>query len=106
MGILRVVESLEHALAALGEGTEVWVTSARAAPDRLPHADARARLRTPGPPVLLVFGTGWGLAPRLVESAHARLAPILSPRPDGYNHLSVRAAAAITLDRLLDAEPR
>ena len=31
----------------------------------------------------------------------ARLAPIRSPRSDGYNHLSVRAAAAIILDRLL-----
>jgi hypothetical protein len=29
------------------------------------------------------------------------LAPIRSPREDGYNHLSVRAAAAVIFDRLL-----
>jgi tRNA (guanine37-N1)-methyltransferase len=51
--------------------------------------------------VLIVLGTGWGLAPSVHARAHARLEPIRSPRADGYNHLSVRAAAAIMFDRLL-----
>ena len=70
-----------------------------------PRASLMARiLGTPsvGPLlVLLVFGTGWGLAPAIIERAAVRLCPIESPRPDGFNHLSVRAAAAIIFDRLL-----
>jgi hypothetical protein len=47
---------------------------------------------------LLMFGTGFGLAPALLERADLRLAPIQGPGK--YNHLSVRAAAGIILDRL------
>ena len=49
-------------------------------------------------PGLLVFGTGWGLAPGFFEQGWKVLEPIFGV--DGYNHLSVRAAAAIILDRL------
>jgi len=49
----------------------------------------------------LCLGTGWGLADEIHERAAVRLEPIRSPRADGYNHLSVRAAAAIIFDRLL-----
>ena len=51
-------------------------------------------------PCLLLFGTGWGLHHSVVESAHYRLKPISSRTNDGYNHLSVRSAVAIYLDRL------
>jgi tRNA (guanine37-N1)-methyltransferase len=49
-----------------------------------------------------VFGTGWGLAREVVDAADARLEPIVAARGD-YNHLSVRSACAIALDRLLGA---
>lgn len=49
-------------------------------------------------PGLLVFGTGWGLAPTFFDQGWKVLEPISGM--DGYNHLSVRAAAAIILDRL------
>ncbi len=48
--------------------------------------------------VLLIFGTAWGLEKTVLERADYILEPILG-RTD-YNHLSVRAAAAIILDRL------
>jgi hypothetical protein len=52
-----------------------------------------------GRPTVLVFGTAWGLAPDFMVTADAVLAPI---RGTGdYNHLAVRSAAAIVLDRLL-----
>jgi len=102
MEMLRVVESLDAALAQLGTDAEVWVTSAsHGAAPALSFVEARAALARPGPAVLIVFGTGWGLAPELVGRAAATLEPIRSPREDGYNHLSVRAAAAIMFDRLL-----
>jgi tRNA (guanine37-N1)-methyltransferase len=62
------------------------------APELIAHARADER------PVLLVFGTGWGLA----ESINPLLEQVLSPidgRPE-WNHLSVRSAVAIILDRL------
>lgn len=102
---VRVVDSLTAARqdlsASLGQDAEIWVTSAQHLPNSTEHAQAARRLREDGSPVLLVFGTGWGLAPSVISQATVRLAPIISPREDGYNHLSVRAAAAIFLDRLV-----
>lgn len=98
---LRIVSTLDEALADSGPGTELWVTSAQASRNCLPHDEARARLQGEGPPVMLVFGTGWGLADEIMDRADWLLEPIRSPRDDGFNHLSVRAAAAIIFDRLL-----
>jgi hypothetical protein len=58
----------------------------------------REALKAGEAPFLLLLGTGWGLTADVVEHAHYRLAPICGS--DGYNHLSVRAAAAVLLDRL------
>jgi hypothetical protein len=49
-------------------------------------------------PVLLVFGTGHGLAAEMYTPERPCLAPVRAGR---YNHLSVRTAAAVILDRLL-----
>jgi len=46
----------------------------------------------------LVFGTGWGLDKLMISRSHHILPPIGTP--EDYNHLSVRAAAAIIIDRL------
>ena len=49
-------------------------------------------------PVLLLFGTGWGLSDEVLRACDYILEPI---RGNGeYNHLSVRAAAAIILYQL------
>lgn len=47
---------------------------------------------------ILVFGTGWGLEPGFLQALDFNLAPVLGS--GDYNHLSVRSAAAIILDRL------
>ncbi|MCD4651889.1 MAG: RNA methyltransferase [Candidatus Cloacimonetes bacterium] len=49
-------------------------------------------------PLLLLLGTGNGLAGEVLNSADYCLTPI--PGVNDYNHLSVRSAAAIILDRL------
>ncbi len=54
-------------------------------------------------PVLIVFGTGSGLAEEVFSGVDALLEPIHGTT--GYNHLSVRSAAAIYLDRLTRNEP-
>ena len=97
LSLVRIVNTLEDAKAALGPDTRVWVTAARTLDRSLAWADARNALRE-GPPVLLVFGTSWGLAPSVTDAADAVVAPIDGGH--GWNHLSVRAACAIALDRL------
>jgi hypothetical protein len=98
---VQIVASLDDALAHSGPGTELWVTSAQAAGNCLAFDDARSQITGEGPPILIAFGTGWGLADEVTSRANALLEPIRSPRDDGFNHLSVRAAAAIIFDRLL-----
>jgi hypothetical protein len=62
-------------------------------------AELRARLDAlDAPPAMILLGTGFGLAPALLERADLALEPIRGAGE--YNHLSVRAAAAIILDRL------
>ena len=102
LSVLRIVDSLDAALAALGgrESVEVWVTAARDVGPAISFAEGRARAAEEGKTLLVLFGTGWGLAPEVVQSADAVLEPICAERGD-YNHLSVRAACAIALDRLL-----
>jgi hypothetical protein len=106
LSLLRIVPTLDDAISEWGgaEPVELWTTSASAQDDAESYASARSRLREVGSPVLLLFGTGWGLADELYRRAARRLEPIRSRRQDGYNHLSVRAAAAISFDRLF-AEP-
>jgi hypothetical protein len=104
MDLLRVVPSLEDAYAALGgrAAIDMWTTAASSrGGDAVTYADARPRLEAATRPTLILFGTGWGLTGELVASADLRLAPIRARADTGYNHLSVRAACAITLDRLL-----
>lgn len=50
-------------------------------------------------PALLLFGTGWGIAPSVIAEVDYVLAPVKGTT--SYNHLPVRAAVAIILDRLL-----
>ncbi len=107
LGVLRVVETLEQACSQLAgaagsdEPTELWTTAA-ASRERpiVTFAEARRQLETDGPPVMLCFGTGWGLAPSLMDQSQLQLEPIAAARDSGFNHLSVRAACAIALDRL------
>lgn len=48
---------------------------------------------------LIILGTGWGLDENLLVEADHILEPVKGP--GNYNHLSVRTAAAIVIDRLL-----
>jgi hypothetical protein len=52
-----------------------------------------------GEPVLLLFGTAHGLAPEVMNSVDGCLPPVKGETD--YNHLSVRSAASIIIDRIL-----
>lgn len=103
LAILEIVPSLEDAYEKLGgrEAVEVYTTAARAEGVRSSdYPEARERIAQGEKKALLLFGTGWGLARSLLDEADVRLAPIRGTGSE-YNHLSVRAACAIVLDRLL-----
>jgi hypothetical protein len=55
-------------------------------------------------PWLILFGTGWGLASPALERCDHVLEPVEGT--GDYNHLSVRSAAAVILDRLTGVRPR
>lgn len=50
-------------------------------------------------PFLILFGTGWGISREVINSCDYILEPIRGV--GDYNHLSVRSAVSIILDRLL-----
>ena len=97
-----------------GRRPQLVVTGAKMQGEVTSYAQAAEHIRSPAAdaaPWLVLFGTGWGLAPELMARADVRLPPLyrdpeLSARDDWadnalpFNHLSVRAAAAIILDRL------
>lgn len=51
-------------------------------------------------PRVLVFGTAWGLTDDLISTCHYILDPIYGISE--YNHLSVRSAVSIYLDRIIN----
>jgi hypothetical protein len=64
----------------------------------LTYAQARNMVRA-DQVILLLFGTAWGLVDEVFEKADYLLDPVEGYT--NYNHLSVRSAAAIILDRLV-----
>jgi hypothetical protein len=100
--LIQVVPTLDHVLESqLKNGQKkplVVATDARPQANNIGYAKLGEMLNT-GQPVLLVFGTAWGLTRAFIEKADFVLAPILGNST--YNHLSVRSAAAIILDRLI-----
>ena len=74
------------------------VTSARKNDHSLSFNTLRNQI-SQNTPHLLMFGTAWGLEKGFIQEADYILDPIIGI--SGYNHLSVRSAVSITLDRLL-----
>ncbi len=99
---VRIVVDLDDAIAEASRlsGTRPLIvhTSARTEAG-VSYSQLRAQIEAPdAPPMMILLGTGFGLAPEVVHRADVLLAPLLGP--GDYNHLSVRSAAGIILDRL------
>lgn len=103
MDMVACYETLEDVINQYPEKPYVVTTSARERGlQRHSFQDLRTSIfETDGPPILLVFGTGFGLADSVFAQADALLAPIKGNSKDDYRHLSVRSAVSICLDRLL-----
>jgi len=101
--IVRVANSLDDALIDIeretGAKPTLVVTSARPAVNRISFNTLRDMLNNKVRPFLLLFGTGWGLTETVFSQSDFVLEAIKGYTD--YNHLSVRSAAAIVLDRLM-----
>jgi tRNA (guanine37-N1)-methyltransferase len=106
LALVRTAESIEAVIAELtaahGLAPLVIATSARAgsfaAIPRRSAPDLHAEASVNPAPLLILLGTGWGLAEALIPSVSRMLAPIEGA--SAWNHLSVRSAGAVLLDRL------
>lgn len=100
--IIRICDDLDtvvaQAAAKQGRRPTVLATCARPQAGCRTFAETRQALEN-GDSILILFGTAWGLAPEILEWVDGVLPPISGCGE--YNHLSVRSAAAIVLDRLL-----
>lgn len=102
LSIVTIVDDMEELFAKVTEKWQerpiVLATSAKRCGNILSYETARERIRS-GDRFLILFGTAWGLAPSVLEHLDGTLPPLVGF--SDYNHLSVRSAASIVLDRLL-----
>lgn len=102
MKLIKTFLSLGKALAWIGErekGEPFTVATTAKESGRASHwLGLKREMLSLNAPVAFLFGTGWGLHEDVVKMSSAVMAPIMGGK-DGYNHLSVRSAASIVLDR-------
>ncbi len=99
----ELVDDLEEVARRIrgDEGREPIFVGTHAAPvsNTITYKNLRQAMEDdPAQPYCIVFGTGWGLHPDLMMEMDLMLEPIYGPGE--WNHLSVRAAVGIILDRL------
>jgi tRNA (guanine37-N1)-methyltransferase len=104
LALARIRDNLDDTILDIdreaGQKPLIVVTSARdTGTPRTPFVTLQEMLQTSTQPFLVVFGTGWGLTETIITQADYVLEAVKGGT--GYNHLSVRCAAAIVLDRLL-----
>ena len=102
-GIISIISTIGEAIGQIeeieGKKPKIVATDARFSDDMTGYRTLREKIFENEEPFLILFGTGSGLTLETIKAADYVLRPI-----SGYsefNHLSVRSAAAIVLDRLL-----
>ncbi len=99
--ITKLVSSIEEAVELLRRekgNVKVVVTSAKRFENTITYEELGKKIKEGKEHFLVLFGTGWGLAKEVMEMADFVLEPIKFK--SDYNHLSVRSAASIIVDRL------
>lgn len=96
--VFSVEEAINSLLNEYGRPPLLVTTSAQEQANTIGYAELRNKINEKEP-VLLLFGTAHGLAQEILEQCEYSLPPIKGGTD--YNHLSVRSAASIIIDRLL-----
>lgn len=101
--LIKLKENLSDVSADIFEETghlpKTVVTGANFSGDLLKFDDLRKKLKNDHVPYIILFGTGSGIAEEAVNRADYRLEPIKGV--SDYNHIAVRSAVAIILDRIM-----
>jgi hypothetical protein len=101
--LVRLKATLDEVRAEIAGQTgctpQIIVTGASFKDRLLTYADLKEMIRNDSLPYLLIFGTGSGIAEEIVNRADFRLEPIKGS--EDYNHLAVRSAVAIIIDRIM-----
>lgn len=102
LSIVQLSDSVEEVVTTLtrqyGRRPLIVATSALLRDNTVSYRELGQRI-SQGNPVLLLFGTAHGLANEILQLTDATLPPIKGGTQ--YNHLSVRSAVSIIIDRLL-----
>lgn len=100
--LIRLADSIDEAALSIesssGGPVTVVATTARYGEADMTFDALRSEIAKGGS-FLLLFGTAWGLADDAIQNADRVLYPLQAG--SSYNHLSVRSAVAIILDRLM-----
>ena len=91
-----VIEEIEK---VESEKPIVMFTSAKKRNNTITFEEGKKIILETEKPVLLLFGTGWGMPDEILSKCDYALEPVRAN--SDFNHLSVRAAVAIILDRLI-----
>jgi hypothetical protein len=91
-------EALDDLSRRSGRYPTVVGTAARQGPKSIGYQELAARVGEKAESWLLLFGTGWGLGPEAAAQCDYFLGPVRGPGE--FNHLPVRSAVAVILDRL------
>ncbi|HWI54692.1 MAG TPA: RNA methyltransferase [Desulfobacteria bacterium] len=99
--ISSLEDTIEQIRIETGKLPITVTTDARVYPNTVSYRRMRNQMLD-GQPYLILFGTGWGIEKETMQKTDYILEPVYGPWD--YNHLSVRSAVAIILDRLLGEE--
>lgn len=106
LSLVRLKDTLDDVILDVDQSNgvkpRIVATSARAGKATTSFAELKDMLIKDLQPYLLLLGTGWGLTDTVLGEADYILEPIEGGTD--YNHLAVRSAAAIILDRLFGKE--
>lgn len=100
LGLIRITSSFTDVCVSIKEETGKDVLRVATSAVRHEHSVPAERLKEKGKdvPCVLTFGTAWGLSKDFIDRCDMRLDPITGK--GDYNHLSVRSAVSIYLDRI------
>ena len=103
LSLVETVRSIEDCVKQIiieqGCPPYIVTTDARKFSNSISYRSLREKILVDDRPCLLLFGTGWGIERSVMEQFDYILEPVYGSGE--YNHLCVRAAVSIILDRLL-----
>ncbi|BDU50454.1 RNA methyltransferase [Haliovirga abyssi] len=99
----EIIDSIEDAVKKIeietGKKPKIITTSAKIYPNSISYKELSKNIFEDDNSYFFIFGTGWGLIEDVMDMSDNILEPIRGNSK--YNHLSVRSAVSIILDRVL-----